>query len=248
MPLKHINALKIEKNDEKFVKGENMKDYGLIKYVAKISGAKPKRSKTFLFCYFPYGDDALLTTYFTFEKRQSTSVIFDLEDIYESYGKKLYPSCGALVKAVVAKWQFFDIIEVDSSLHIISDLRVNRVEHACSQALTSVSVMINCLNELLHLNADNFSEEEWRDLHRSYLAHQKKNSKILSFTGLGTFVLNIALFIGGGITDSDTLTILSLLLCPLLVLGGLSVMIFFGIKFCYYKSELRKSVNAKKFH
>lgn len=224
-----------------------MKDYNLIKYLAKLTGAKPKRDKDALYCYFPYSNEVSMTTFFMFKNKQSTAVYFDLGDIYNAYASG-YSSLEAFVDDVVARYTFFEKRNVDGDLYVYSDLSVNRIENTASAALTNITVMVNCLNEMLGRNEDGYSEEEWRNLHRSMLSKQIKTANLCLAGGVGALILGVVcdgvIISQGGASGFGGL--LFVLLAIVLTLGGPIAAIFFAIRKKYYKSQLTKSLNAKK--
>ncbi len=214
-----------------------MKDYNLILYLAKLTGAKPKRSKTSLYCFFPYSDEVAITTFFTFQNKKSTAVFFDLVDLYVEYATH-YGAYRDFVDALVAKYDFFETADVDGDYYVYSDLSVNKIDHTASAALTNITVMVNCLNEMLGRNEDSFSEEEWRNLHRSLLTKQKRLSLVGVVGGAVAFALGIWLLT----TNAENGL---LLLALLLGVGGIVAAIFFGIKYKYYSSQIKKSLRSR---
>ncbi len=234
-----------------------MKDYKLIKFVAKELTLVPSYSKTCVNCHFPYGKNSLLGTIFSFEKQQSRVVMFDLQNIYEVHAKNKFNSCDSMIKTLVSKHSYFDILEVEGRLLIVSDLRVNRVDHVCSQALTNVSIMIHCINELLHLNAECCTEEDWRAIHRAYLDKQRRKNSYISGGCIGLFFLSVASFIlaiinmngtwrlGGIVIRESHLAYFLLFLFVGII--GLVTGIIFNFKSRYFKSHLERSYNAKPY-
>ena len=234
-----------------------MKDYKLIKFVAKQLALMPSYGKSYVKCWFPYGQSSLLGVFFSFEKQQSRVVMFDLQNIYEAHAKSRFSSCNAMVQTLVNRNTFFDTVEADGKLLIASDLRVNKVDHVCSQALTNVSLIIHCLNELLRLDADYCDEEEWRTIHRAYLDRQRKKNSYIGGGCIALFALSVASFILaiinlngtwrlGGIVIREIDLIFFLLF---LVVGVIALIIgvVFKMRSRYFKSHLQRSLNAKSF-
>lgn len=234
-----------------------MKDYKLIKFVAKELALASSCGKTCVSCHFPYDKNSLLGIMFSFEKQQSRVVMFDLQNIYEVYAKNRFASCDAMVKTLVSRHTYFDTIEVDGRLLIISDLRVNRIDHVCSQALTNVSLIMHCLNELLNLSADCCTEEEWRAIHRAYLDKQRRKNSYIGGDCIGLFALSVASFIlaiinmngtwrlGGIVIRESHLAFFLIFLFVGII--GLIAGIIFNLKSRYFKSHIERSYNAKSF-
>lgn len=220
-----------------------MKDYNLLLYLAKLTGAKPKKSKTSLYCFFPYSDEVAITTFFTFKNKKSTGVYFDLEDIHSAYATN-YGSYRDFVEAICNQYTFFEPAEVSGDLYVYSDLSVNKIENTASAALTNITVMVNCLNEMLGRNEDGFSEEEWRNLHRDLLAKQKRNSLFATIGSVAGFILGI-LSISYANGRAGFFAAMAFLLGVPLLLGGIGASVFFGFRYKYYSSQLKKSLNAK---
>lgn len=220
-----------------------MKDYKLIRYVAKLTGAKPKRDKGSLFCYFPFNETCIIPVLYTFNKGKSEYAFFDLSDVYEKYGKQKYSSFEKFVNVFVDKNNFYKADKVSGNLYVISDLNVNRIQHETSQALTNVSVIIGVLGEMLGLNVKTYSEENWRNLYRNFLANQKRNSLIGGICSLGVLAVGITDFVllnnnGGAEGFIALIAFLLLLAIP----AGIVGIIYFCLKHRHYKRRLIKSI------
>lgn len=216
-----------------------MKDYNLLMYLAKLTGAKPKKDKDVLYCYFPYSDDAVITTFFTFKNKKSTAVYFDLTDIYEAHATS-FGSYEDFVDEICDKYDFFEARDVEGDYYVYSDLSVNKLDNTASAALTNITVIINCLNEMLGRNEESYSEEDWRDLHRGYLAKQKRISLIAAIGSLVGAGLGAALmFLSDG---TGFLALLGFFLVPV----GIVAAIFFGLRNKYYASQIKKSLDDRR--
>lgn len=234
-----------------------MKDYKFIKFVSKKLAIASSCGKTSISCHFPYGQDSLLGTFFSFEKRQSSFVLFDLQNIYEVHARNRFASCDAMVKTLVNKKTYFEIVESNGRLLIASNLRINKIDHVCSQALANVSIMIFCINELLHFDAEYFSEEEWRTFHREYLDRNRKKNSYMGGGCISLFALSVAGFILAVLNLNGTLRLGGIVIreihlgyCFMGVIAGLICLIIgiaFLIKSRYYKSHLKRSLAAKKY-
>lgn len=222
-----------------------MKDYRLIKYLAKLTGAKPKRNKNILHCFFSF-DDATLVSLFLFSKGEAEKVFFDLKDVYEVYGNK---SVGyeKFIAAFTQKYSYFEVTEVGGDKYVMGAPATYKLEHVCSQALAQVTVMLNCLNEWFGRNAETFGEEDWRDLHRCYLDRQQKISLFGALGSVGAFAVGltgiILLAIAGGAEGILALLGMS---CFLIVPASIIGLIICLIRRKYYKVQLAKSLAAKK--
>lgn len=220
-----------------------MKDYNLLMYLAKLTGAKPKKDKEALYCFFPYSDDAIIPTHFMFKNKKSTAVYFNLQDVYDNYGSS-YGTYEDFVQAICDQYTFFEFRDVEGDYYVYSDLSVNKLENTASAALTNITVMVNCLNEMLGRNETSYSEEDWRDLHRELLAKQKRNSLFGIIGSIAGLVLgNLLVFYANG--RGGFLPTMSFLLGVPLLLCGFIALIFFGIRHKYYSSQLKKSLNAR---
>lgn len=224
-----------------------MKDYKLIRYIAKLTGAKPKRDRGSLFCYFPFNEACIIPVFFTFKKGKSEYVFFDLTDVYKTYGEDKYPSYEKFINAFVAENNFFKAEKISDNLFVTSDLNVNRIQHVASQALMNVSVVVGALGEMLGLGVKTYSEEDWRNLHRSFLANQKRNSIIGGLCSLGILaagIINLVL-VNGTVVRGFLAFIVILLFFAIPV--GIVGIIYFYLKYCHYKKHLKNSLKEKEF-
>lgn len=94
-----------------------MKDYSLVKHLAKLTGTKLIKSKTMVNCNFPFGEDSYLTMLVFFRKGKSSQVLYDLEDVYEVHGKA-YKSYEDFLETFAAKYSFLDVEDVDGDKYI----------------------------------------------------------------------------------------------------------------------------------
>lgn len=222
-----------------------MKDFQLIKYLAKLSGAKPKRSKTFLYCYFSYGD-AVMPVYVSFKRGKSVAMLFDLSDVYETYGQK-YGSYRKFCEAYLAEHDYFSLDEVGDKPLIYSDITQAQLKNTVSQALSRITIMCYDLNQMLGLNIEYLTEEDWRDLHRCYLDKQKKVSLLASLGSVATFVLSIVfmcLILSPSGGAEGAIVLLLLLLALLLPVSLISAVVFF-IRYKHFKKHLQWSLNSR---
>ena len=208
-----------------------MKDYDLLMYLAKLTGAKPKKSKHSLYCFFPYSDDAVMTTFFTFKNKKSTAVYFDLLEIFEEHVTE-YGTYEDFVEAFCQKYDFFEPAQIGDDWYVYSDLSVNKLDRDFVPALTNITVMVGCLNEFLGRDEDNYSEEEWRNLYRSMTAQKKKHSLFgiigsVAAAVVGSVLLNLA-------EGTGFLGLLGFLLVP----AGVIAAIYFIIRYRYFNSKL----------
>lgn len=116
-----------------------MRDYKLVRYIAKITGAKPDRDKNFLKCFMPYDEDGVIPCYIEFEKGTSVSILFDLQDVHVKYAENKFPDYEAFLDRIEVQSNMFKKVEVEGSSFLHSDLRVNRLDHVASQALVNYS-------------------------------------------------------------------------------------------------------------
>lgn len=227
-----------------------MKDFNLIKHIAKLSGAKPEsKNKDSLYTYFSYGNKsngALITAYIMFEKGLSKFVYFDLSDVYNVFGKSKYSSYSSFLDRFTSQYGYFGKDNVDSDLYATINVRDYRVDDAISPALSSVTVMFNCLNEMLGYNFEGFSEKEWKDCYSLYLDSQRKTSKIaLIVSGVAAVGgLVMALFATGAIGNGNSGGLAALGF--LLMVGGIVGAIVSFLRFKVYKGKLEKSLRNNK--
>lgn len=218
-----------------------MKDYSLIRYLAKLTGAKLKRNKDELCCYFPYSDngDAFVPTHIIFEHRQSVLEFFDLTEVYIAYGKQ-YDSYEKFIDAFVSRNEFFTSMKYNGTLCVQSDLTVNKIEHTASPALVNYSLIIIALNEMLGRKEKVISEDQWRSYHRDMLKKLSERSRMYSYIGAGAFIggILLAVFFGNGAMAA---------LAVLLILGGLIAAPFFFLRGRFYRRLYRKALNEKHY-
>lgn len=215
---------------------KQIRDFQLIKYLAKLSGAKPKRSKTFLYCYFPYGD-AIMPVYISFKKGKSTAMSFDLSDVYETYGQK-YGSYREFCEAYLAEHDYFDLNEVGDKPLIFSDITQAQLDNTVSQALSRVSIISYDLNQMLGLNIEYFKEKDWRDLYCCYLDKQKKISLLASIGSVAVLILSIVLLCND---IPSPLMALFTLLVPVSIIAA---SVFF-IRYKHFKKRLQTALNSR---
>ncbi|MDE7453873.1 MAG: hypothetical protein K2N22_05635 [Clostridia bacterium] len=215
-----------------------MKDYNLVRHVAKLLGAKPKRDKSALLCYFLFGDD-IINVLVTFKNKTSNFVLFNLTEVYETHGKK-YGTYEEFAAAFTEKYKFFGSTVMDGVVYIGRDLSVNKIEHVASPALTCVSAVMECLNDMFGTEYEIFTEDHWRGLHRDYLAKQSRKNLLLGWAGVGLWILCIVMFFVAGSADK---LLLALLCFPAGSACFIAFIVFF-VKRRYYKSELIKSLRA----
>lgn len=216
-----------------------MRDYNLIKYIAKLSGAKPKRDKSYLNCFFPYDKDAVITASFLFEKGKSKTALFDLMDVYGTYGEKKFPSYEKFIDQLAEQSEVFEKFtdENTGSVYLVSDLTVNKLENVASQALMNLSVVTIQLNKLLGREAHVFREGDWRSFHRMYL---KKQKLINGCIAAGCFALTVASIIITTINDAY-IWVLAFGI-PALIASP-----FFLFKYLYFKRNLKKAEREKNY-
>ena len=223
-----------------------IKDYWLLLHIAKIASRRTVKNKDTLVCTFPYGDEGTIDMTIGFEKRRSKVVLFDLTDVFACYGTRKFQSNDAMIDAIVAKYNFWTKFEDDdgSPAMLGSDLKVNRVKHGVSAVLSNLTLLISVLNEFLGVDSPNLSEDEWRALHRDLLKKQKRNSALASAGCLAAFVLGVyTLF---ALQGEGFLSFLSFFMSAILILGGVLGFIYFLFRYKLKKSELKKSLAARK--
>ena len=219
-----------------------MKDYSLVKHLAKLTGTKLIKSKTMVNCNFPFGEDSYLTMLVFFRKGKSSQVLYELEDVYEVHGKA-YKSYEDFLESFAAKCSFLDVEDVDGDKYIGIDVTVNKIAHTASPALTSLTVLMGSLNEFLGTDAECYSEEEWRNIHRDLLAKQKRNYSIGAGLGVLVFAVGIALAV---LSDSG-LGSAGVLFGILFIFAGIIGAIVCGLLYKFKKHQLKKSIESKKF-
>ena len=220
-----------------------MKDYKLIRYLAKITGAKQTRSKDEICCFFPYSDKGadVVPTHIIFEHRQSVLEFFDLTEVYNAFGKK-FGSYKDFIEEFVDRNDYFTIMDYKGTLCVKSDLTVNKLEHTASPALVNYSLIIIALNEMLGRDETVIREDEWRSYHRDMLKKFTARSRLYSYIGAGAFVGGVltAIFLAGNNSFLITLSVL-------LILGGLVTAPFFYLRGRYYKRLYKKALKEKHY-
>ncbi len=217
-----------------------MRDYNLVKYIAKLTGAKPKRNKKVLTCYFPYDQDGIILTHIAFAKGMSKRMLFNLSDVYELYASQKYASYEEFLDCFVAENNIFEKVNIEGDFALQSDLSRNRFDHVASQALMNYSLLTLRLNKFLGRKAELFTENNWRELHRHYLKKQKTLSNIFSLVGFGAFA-------GGMVLAFQPIEDFLVFLDILLILGGLLSGIIFLFRFRHYKRHLEKALRDKNY-
>lgn len=226
-----------------------MKDYNLIKFVAKQLGIKAERGKHILTVPMVLngkgtGNKAVIYYSVLFEKRQSYKVLVDLEDVYEKCAQSSYPDSKRFMTAFVQNYPCFQKEEIGGDVYVTIDLRINKADHVVSQALTAVSLTQCALDEMLGTHSTILNEEDWRNQHRKYLDRCRKTSMLGAGLSVVVFALSVTCFsfqmeiqeVGLGI-----ILFLSLIAAPLSVLA----FIFFLLRKRFYRSHLKKSLQAK---
>ncbi|MGN1235232.1 MAG: hypothetical protein ACI4U2_04575 [Christensenellaceae bacterium] len=212
-----------------------MKDYNLIQYIIRESGQMKQKDKTLLCLDVPFGRGCTYTAYIYFSKRQSIRVDFDLEEVYETYGRE-FGSVRELTTMLANTYAFlrFDEKEEDEVYCLLYE---DPLEHVASQALARITFMTHILNKTFGTDFEVIYEEDWRNVHRKYLAKQQKNSHLASIGSAVGFVLSIALLIYGGSISNAYLLLLAVLAVP----ASLIAAIVFLIRKWFYKRELARS-------
>ena len=215
-----------------------MKDYDLIRYIAKKEKL-PQKSKTLLYMTTPYGDREFIS-YIRFINKQSVCVSFDLEEVHAAYGEK-FGSFRDFLAHLESKYSFFEVEECAEGILLKCDIYSQPFEHVASQALATITVMINCLNETLKRKEDVYTEDVWRSFHRDLLSDRLKTSKLAFGASVLGLIASIALF---AVSDSyPDLGALSLFLLGPVSLVGL---ILFGIKKRLDKKELQRASENRR--
>lgn len=221
-----------------------MKDYTLIRYLAKLTGAKLTRGKNEICCNFPYSDKGIdvIPTHIIFEHRQSILEFFDLTQVYELYGKKDYATYPDFVNEFVEVNDYFTTMDFNGVLCVKSDLTVNKLEHTASPALVNYSLVMIALNKMLGRKETVISEDEWRSYHRDMLKKLTSQSKLFSYIGAGSFVggVLVAIFLA---ESSGFLTTLAVLL----ILGGIICAPFFFLRGKFYDRLYKKALKEKNY-
>lgn len=217
-----------------------MRDYNLIRYIAKLTGAKPKRDKEFLECFFPYDKEGLIPVHILFKKKTSVLVLFDLIDIYETYAKDKSADYETFIdQFLVENGKIFEKVDINGQIELKSDLSVNWVEHVVSQALVSVTYMTARLNAFLGRKAVVLAENDWRTLHRGYLKKQKMLSGILS-------AVCLAAAVGGMVWAANSIGSF-VFLSVVLIVGGILGCGFFLLRYFHYRRHLKKALADRKY-
>lgn len=219
-----------------------MKDYALVRHVFKLTGSKVTKDKEVLNCEFPYGDNSNITVLAFFKKRQSNSVLFQLEDVYNDYASHKYKTYGEFADVFTDKYKYFGLWTAeDGTLFVTLDYGKSKIPHTASMVLAGISVLISNLNEFLGVDSENFTEEDWRNLHRDMLFKQKRNFGLGIGGGVVATVLGIVLMAvsnGGGIVAA-----LGLVLIPLGVIAAIACGLMFKVK----DRQLKKSMSSRKY-
>lgn len=226
-----------------------MKDYSLVYHLAKMTGTKIRKSKDSLNCRFPFGNECDLEMLVFFNRKRSESALYNVIDVYLEYGQNKFASYDDLLNAIVKRYDFFQLYESNGSYFLEIDLVENNVEHTASTALTSLSILIAVLNELLGTKAKYFTEEDWRNLHRDLLVKQKRNYSFGILGGVGMVALSIVLMVlyqsmwAINVTLETFITLLAFLFIPLGVIG----IVFCTLMYYVKKHQLKRSINSRKF-
>lgn len=231
-----------DKLSHKGLKEEKLKDYALVYHLAKLTGTKVYKKKDKINCTYPFDEKADIDLLVFFKGGKSESALYDLCNVHYHYGKAKFASYEDMLNAIVKKYSFFKIFEYENNKLLSINLVQNSVKHVASSALSSLSVLVMILNEMLGTKAECFSEEDWRDLHRDLLLKQKKRNALLSGGSVLLSVLGIALFVLSG--GTGLLLLLGLFCVPV----GIIAAIFFGLLYKIKARQLNKSVQSKKFN
>lgn len=227
--------------EEKF-----MKDYALVRHVFKLTGSKVTKDKEVLNCEFPYGDRSNITVLAFFKKRQSHSVLFQLEDVYNEYASHKFASYEQFADVFTDKYTYFGLwTSEEGSMFVSCDFEKSKIPHTASMVLAVLTILIGDLNEFLGMDSQNFDEEDWRNLHRDLLSKQKRNFGLGIGGGILLTVLGaVMLFTLQGEGVGPFLAgILGLIFIPAGIVGA----IYCGFMFKAKDRHLKKSIKSKKF-
>lgn len=217
-----------------------MRDYSLIRYLAKMTGAEPKKDKNYLNCFFPYDEDGVLIASFYFNRGQSKIAMFDLSDVYEKYGKEKFRNYEEFFDAFLEQAEIFEKSTDDNgNLYAKSDLTVNRLDNVASQALMNSSIVCISLNKLLGKKAKVYRENDWRSFHRMYLKKQKLICGGISAASLIAAILSAVAAFTLDISNNGLFLVLA---APLLL-----VSLFFFPKYVFYRHNLKRAKKEKNY-
>lgn len=223
-----------------------MKDYALVRHVFKLTGSKVSKDKEVLNCEFPYGDRSNITVLAFFKKRQSHSVLFQLEDVYNEYASHKFAGYEQFADVFTDKYTYFGLwTSEEGSMFVSCDFEKSKIPHTASMVLAVLTILIGDLNEFLGMDSQNFDEEDWRNLHRDLLFKQKRNSAIFAAVSAVAFVGGLALaFATGSSVNANGFVIF---LGVLIAVAAIPAFIFFILRYRVKNSQLKKSMSSRKF-
>lgn len=221
-----------------------MKDYSLIKYVSKKMGFKPVKYGGMLKCC-TWFKNAIIKYSVSFKNKQSSSIICELDLVYELYGQQ-FGDYREFLKKFSSKYTSFSIVDLEEKIFLSANFLNDKKQHTVSMALSFLSALTACLNEFLNQDEKVFSEEDWRNCHRMYLQKNKTISSAGILGSITIFILSIvAMFYG-----SESQTVFLIILAFIGMFLGLPVGIIgtplFAFRYVFFKNSLKKSLREKR--
>jgi len=209
-------------------KKATVKDLSMLKYWNKINKIHEKVSKDpsgdlKLTTYIPFGTEVVFVQCW-FRKGVCTTIMFDLEQIYNSYGGHL----GGLQDVVDRFCQQYTYYEDRGNAVVAIDTEgLLDDDKYLSKLFTAVYVFIKNANEFFGNHEENvYDEDNVRTFYREFVTAEKKKHKTIAILSAVIFVLGIILLLGS-----------FLLLGPLQFVGGLGGMIYHYIKVKHCDNE-----------
>lgn len=203
-------------------------DYSVVMYYAKTWYEKTKDKDTILF--HEVFKDATFDVFVIFEKKVSKYVYYDIEEVWEKYGKQ-FGSYDDFLNAFCKANTYYEIKEIDGDKFIGIDVVVCKIEDTISPALTSLTAITRDLNEMLGTDEYVYDEDDWREEWMKCMDKRKKLSLVGVACSVIVFILGI---IGCVKLEADLLVGLSFFITPVAAI----VAIVFGIRYKIYKNKV----------
>lgn len=223
-------------------KAKLLKDYGLIRYFAKSNKSYMKAGEKGkdIGALFAYGE-ANVYVQFSFKNKVASRVVYDVKEIYDQYvTEDEYPNAEEFGKAFCEKYPYYDYEGSAANggfVFVSCDLTLFNEKKSVSQGFFNLGIFIHCMDEMLNVKGDKFTEKDIRQYNLHYLSKERKHAKLFAFLGLAAFVLGLVLTIVSANGDAYAGIFFSILL----MLAGIGAAIFFFVRFRYFNYLFKKA-------
>ena len=216
-----------------------MRDYRFLRYLAKMTSGDYKNKKEGICCVFPYMEDdkTIISVKILFEKSTSWIVYFNLRSVYDRYcSHEEFSTYEEFIDRFLAVNAIYHKVSLDENFRVKYILPRNSREPDMSQALRSITVLMQRLNGFLDRNDTVLNDRVWNAFYCRYISKKKIVSACISG---GCFVASVTAL---GLIAAEVLNDFPLLLAILILVAGLVGGVFFLYRFLFYRRKLKRLI------